>query len=342
MGRWARVTVTDPPQVTGLGMNTFRWEYVKDSSDSRATSSNNHQSSIILHQFQRDYSIWGQVGAEDVDHPNPYLFTGRRFDTETGLYYYRARYYHPEIGRFLQTDPIGYGDGMNWYAYCQNSPLARIDPFGLANVLFYDGPDPAGFDSIATHPDYDHVIDLRVPNPIMKLWTEGEGGMSEGEAQIEWIRRKILKLRRDGVDITEIYFADHGWDGRCRDGLDLWQCDEGGLELGDQLFTPRDYDVNEYSLKDFAEMLTGVTDAATTIHLRSCYGGLIADRIAEWSNRTTTGFTGPLYPTNQGILSPEGPYYWPRQFPQQYRVYGPGGELIEEMEAEEYFEKYKR
>jgi len=133
-----------------------------------ACSSNNHQSSIILHQFQRDYagtyyyhldalgsvvaltdadaddvqkydySVWGQVGAWDPDHPNPYLFTGRRFDTETGLYYYRARYYHPEIGRFLQTDPIGYGDGMNVYAYCGNGPVGRIDPSGLEAIYLYN------------------------------------------------------------------------------------------------------------------------------------------------------------------------------------------------------------
>jgi RHS repeat-associated protein len=62
---------------------------------------------------------------------NPYLFTGRRFDLETGLYYYRARYYNPHIGRFLQTDPVGYGDGMNWYNYCGNNPLNYLDPYGL-------------------------------------------------------------------------------------------------------------------------------------------------------------------------------------------------------------------
>ncbi len=65
---------------------------------------------------------------------NPYMFTGRRFDLETGLYYYRARYYNPYIGRFLQTDPMGYGDGMNWYNYCANNPASCLDPSGLEKV----------------------------------------------------------------------------------------------------------------------------------------------------------------------------------------------------------------
>jgi RHS repeat-associated protein len=59
------------------------------------------------------------------------MFTGREYDKETGLYYYRARYYNPQIGRFLQTDPVGYDAGMNWYAYCGNSPIGLTDPSGL-------------------------------------------------------------------------------------------------------------------------------------------------------------------------------------------------------------------
>jgi RHS repeat-associated protein len=59
------------------------------------------------------------------------MFTGREFDIETGLYYYRARYYNPCLGRFLQTDPIGYEDGINWYQYCGNGPVGRADPSGL-------------------------------------------------------------------------------------------------------------------------------------------------------------------------------------------------------------------
>ncbi len=61
---------------------------------------------------------------------NPFRYTGRRVDPETGLYYYRARYYSPKLGRFLQTDPVGRNSDVNLYTYVFNDALNRYDPIG--------------------------------------------------------------------------------------------------------------------------------------------------------------------------------------------------------------------
>src|SRR3569832_78346 len=65
---------------------------------------------------------------------DPYRFPGQRLDPETGLYYYRARYYSPALGRFLQTDPIGYKDDIDWYTYVGNDPTDLTDPSGNGAV----------------------------------------------------------------------------------------------------------------------------------------------------------------------------------------------------------------
>ena len=81
-----------------------------------------------LRQYQ--YSAFG-VPADHRGDAQPYRFTGREWDKEIDLYYYRARYYHPRVGRFLGPDPIPLASGArSLYAYVGNNPINFVDPTG--------------------------------------------------------------------------------------------------------------------------------------------------------------------------------------------------------------------
>ena len=82
---------------------------------------------------QYGYSAWGE-GTTDYSYysginQTPIRYSGQYYDYESGMTYLRARYYDSEIKRFTTEDPAK--DGLNWYAYCGNNPVMRVDPTGL-------------------------------------------------------------------------------------------------------------------------------------------------------------------------------------------------------------------
>jgi RHS repeat-associated protein len=87
------------------------------------------------------YDSFGNLTASTGTTRNYFQYTAREFDTETGIYFYRARYFDPTSGRFLSEDPAE--DDLNLYAYVQNNPVNFVDPLGLYTTKNNNVPWPS-------------------------------------------------------------------------------------------------------------------------------------------------------------------------------------------------------
>jgi len=76
-------------------------------------------------------NLFGAFGEVGTFAGTTFGFTGQRYDSDLGLHYYKRRVYSQNLGRFLQTDPIGYTSDLNLYTYVSNNPLNLTDPMGL-------------------------------------------------------------------------------------------------------------------------------------------------------------------------------------------------------------------
>jgi len=118
----------------GLGLD--QWFARNDASGTKSFLTDALGSTLALTdasgtvQTQYAYEPYGKTTQSGAASSNAFQYTGRENDN-TGLAYYRARYYAPGKGRFIAEDPIGFGGGENLYAYVGGNPVSRIDPLGL-------------------------------------------------------------------------------------------------------------------------------------------------------------------------------------------------------------------
>lgn len=138
LARYTQGAGVDEPLAMLRGGSTYHYEQDGLGSVTSLTSS----TGAVAESYT--YDSYGKLLAGGTTVVNPFRYTGREWDGDSGLYYYRARYYDSTYGRFTTEDEIRFNDGSNFYAYVDNAPINLIDPSGnqAAGALPVSGSAP--------------------------------------------------------------------------------------------------------------------------------------------------------------------------------------------------------
>jgi len=207
--RYVSLPGADKPLVwyEGSGTSTPRWLHADDQGSVMAYSTSTGAEGTIY-----GYGPYGEPDATNGWSGGRYRYTGQIMIPEAQLYYYKARVYDPKYGRFLQTDPVGYKDDNDLYAYVHNDPIDHADPSGdmsdadwldLAGDVVQIGSDIAGAGEVVG------TEGLAAAGPA-------EATVAEGNAAGEGLHATAAEMRasRETGSYTNTHESGRTYDGK--------------------------------------------------------------------------------------------------------------------------------